>query len=128
MANAWWLFAPPQSSNWGGSLLSKSFAETSVSATVPANYSVTLVNGQDGSITDSSLISAYNLFANPDTVDISLIVSGAASATLATSLISLAESRKDCLVFLSPTLANAVDNAGLEVTDITTFRNSLTSS
>jgi phage tail sheath protein FI len=43
-------------------------------------------------------------------------------------LISTAESRKDVLVFLSPTKSSVVNNAGNEATSILSFRNSLTSS
>ena len=44
------------------------------------------------------------------------------------SLISLAEARKDCLIFLSPELNDVVYNLGNEVTDILALRNSFTSS
>jgi phage tail sheath protein FI len=40
----------------------------------------------------------------------------------------VAEVRKDVIVFASPTLANVVNNSGSEATDISTFRDSLTSS
>jgi phage tail sheath protein FI len=69
------------------------------------------------------------LFANPDAVSISLIVSGPGNATVAGHLISnIAEVRKDCLVFLSPTRASVIDNIGSETTSIITYRDSLTSS
>jgi len=73
------------------------------------------------------VVTAYDLFDPAESVDINLVVSGPADATVATSLISMAETRKDCLVFLSPTKANCVDNAGDEVTDIKTYRDTLTS-
>jgi phage tail sheath protein FI len=40
---------------------------------------------------------------------------------------SLAEVRKDCLVFLSPPKASVVDNAGSELTSVIAYRDSLTS-
>jgi phage tail sheath protein FI len=48
--------------------------------------------------------------------------------TVPDSLIALAESRKDCLIFLSPELNDVVNNSGNEVTDILSLRNSFTSS
>jgi phage tail sheath protein FI len=85
--------------------------------------------GADGTIGTSELVSAYNKFANPDSVDVSLIVSGPGNATLATHLISnIAEVRKDCMVFLSPEESDVVNNAGNETTSIIAYRDSLTSS
>ena len=40
----------------------------------------------------------------------------------------MAETRKDCLIFLSPEKADVVNNAGNEVTDSVAYRNTLTSS
>ena len=40
----------------------------------------------------------------------------------------MAESRKDCVVFLSPTKASVVNNAGSEASAAVTYRNTLTSS
>ena len=89
----------------------------------------TLSAGHDGSLSDSELNTSYNLFGNADSVDVSLLMGGALqSDTVADNLVSIAESRKDCMVFLSPQLTDVVDNAGSETTDITSFRDSITSS
>jgi len=75
------------------------------------------------------LIRGYDFFKDPEIVDISLVLAGATSQTVATHLISnIAEVRKDCLVFLSPRRDDVVDQAGSERANITTFRNLLTSS
>ena len=87
-----------------------------------------LGGGADGTITAANIITAYNFYANPDSIDVSLVVSGTGDATVATSLISLAETRKDCMVFLSPTKASVVDNSGSESSAVITYRDSLTSS
>ena len=84
--------------------------------------------GVDGTISTANVVTAYDYFNNAEAVDVALIVSGPADTTLSTSLISIAESRKDCVVFLSPPKSNVVDNAGSETTAITTYRNTLTSS
>jgi phage tail sheath protein FI len=84
--------------------------------------------GADGTIGNTEVTAAYNFFSNPDLVDVSLLVSGPGNATVAVSLISLVESRKDCMVFLSPLKASVVNNAGSEVTSILSHRAGLTSS
>ena len=118
----WWMAHQPGSSNWG----------TAASGTTYTNlnnpwYS-SLGAGANGTIGNSEIITAYGFFANPDVVDVSLLISGPGNATVAASLISTVESRKDCLVFLSPTRASVVNNAGSESTSILSFRAGLTSS
>ena len=108
-------------STWGTTATNKSFSKLS------ANVTISLIGGVDGTVSTANVVTAYDEFDNADSVDISLVVSGPADATVVTSLISMAETRKDCLVFLSPTKANCVDNAGDEVTDIKTYRDTLTS-
>jgi len=110
------------SSTWGTTATNKSFSNLS------ANVTISLINGADGTISTANVITAYDQFANADSVDISLIVSGPAGTTLAANLITLAGTRKDCLAFLSPEKADCVDNAGSEVTDIKAYRDTLTSS
>ena len=92
-----------------------------------ANVTVSLSGGVDGTVSAANVISGYDYFDPAETVDISLVVGGPATATVATDLISMAETRKDCVVFLSPLKTNVVDNAGNETTDIKTFRDTLTS-
>jgi phage tail sheath protein FI len=93
-----------------------------------ANLTVTLAGGADGTIVAANVISSYNAFSSAESTDISLIISGPADATVITQLRTLAETRKDCLVFVSPEKADCVDNAGDEVTDILAYRNTLSSS
>jgi phage tail sheath protein FI len=108
-------------STWGTTATNKSFSKLS------ANVTISLIGGVDGTVSTANVVTAYDQFDNADSVDISLVVSGPANATLVTSLISMAESRKDCLVFVSPEKADCVDNAGSEVTDIKAYRDTLTS-
>ena len=109
------------SSTWGTASSNVLFTK------LAANVTLSLAGGADGSISTGNVVTAYDLFDSAESVDINLVVSGPADATLAVSLISMAESRKDCLIFLSPSKANCVDNAGDEVTDIKTYRDTLTS-
>jgi len=108
-------------STWGTTATNKSFSRLS------SNVTISLIGGVDGTVSTANVVTAYDQFDNADSVDISLVVSGPANATLVTSLISMAESRKDCLVFVSPEKADCVDNAGSEVTDIKAYRDTLTS-
>jgi phage tail sheath protein FI len=84
--------------------------------------------GADGTIGNTEVTSAYNQFAGEDAVQLSLLISGPGNATIAASLISLVESRKDCMVFLSPTKTSVVNNAGAEAASILSFRAGLASS
>jgi phage tail sheath protein FI len=119
---SWWLGHLPGATNWGNTASGITFTNLNN----PQSYSLSA--GADGTIGNSELITAYDYFANADVVDVSLLISGPGNATVATSLISTAESRKDVLVFLSPTKSSVVNNAGNEATSILSFRNSLTSS
>jgi phage tail sheath protein FI len=107
--------------SWGSSANNTAFAN------LTANVTVSLSGGVDGTISTANVISGYDFFDPAESVDIALVVSGPADATVAVDLISMAESRKDCVVFLSPLKTNVVDNAGSETTSITTYRNTLTS-
>ena len=107
--------------SWGSTANNTAFAN------LTSNVTVSLSGGVDGTISTANVITAYDFFDPAESVDIALVVSGPADATVAVDLISMAESRKDCVVFLSPLKTNVVDNAGSETTAITTYRNTLTS-
>jgi len=118
----WWTGHQPGATNWGSNAQGVTFNEIRVP------FSASMSGGADGTITTANVVSAYAQFANADSVDISLIISGPANQAIATSLISnIAEVRKDCLVFLSPERADVVNNPGNEVTDSLAYRDSLTS-
>lgn len=127
-AYVWWMDhtsnVTASGTAWGNA------ANASLFANLTSNVTVSLSGGVSAdSPTDGNITSALALFANDEQYDISLLPLGAASATVVNYAISsIAEVRKDVIVFASPTLANVVNNAGSEATDITTFRDSLTSS
>lgn len=118
----WWLNHQPGASNWGTSSVAKTFTN------INSPFSASMTAGANGIIANGEITTAYNFFAGEDATEISLLVSGPGNATIATALISLAESRKDCMVFLSPTKSSVVNNAGNETTSILSFRSGLTSS
>lgn len=108
-----------------------------VTTTTP--YTASFVAGADGgdesAIAFADIARAYDAFASPETVDISLVMTGKSrglsnGAQLANYLIdNIAEARKDCVVFISPEYADVVNNTGLDqAADTVTFRNSVTSS
>jgi phage tail sheath protein FI len=107
-------------------------------ATIP--YSKSFIGGRDGvtetTATVASLASAYDLFADASSVDVSLIMAGkatgaSAGAQLANYLIdNIAEVRKDCVVFVSPDKADVVGISvdGTQASSIVTFRQNMRNS
>jgi hypothetical protein len=92
-------------------------------------YTSLLAGGSYTTPTDAQLVLAYDKFKNTEVVDVSLIMAGPHSQTVAEHIVdNIAESRKDCVVFISPGKDDVVNNAGNEVTDITSFRNDFNSS
>lgn len=108
--------------NWGTTVSNKTFANLS------SNVTISLTGGVDGTVATGNVIAAYDLFDSTEAVDISLVISGPANESLADSLITMCEDRKDCIVFLSPEKTDVVNNPGSEVTDTKTYRDTLTTS
>jgi Phage tail sheath protein subtilisin-like domain/Phage tail sheath C-terminal domain len=118
--------------NWGSALATMN---TSNAFAVTSANSFSLVNGQDGTPRQADLQNAVDIFENKERYDISLVFSGDClrsansaieSSTSMNYFIGLANSRKDLVAFVSPPYANSVTSTQ-KATDITTFRNSLTS-
>jgi phage tail sheath protein FI len=70
-------------------------------------YTASFASGADtaaeGSIALADLANAYDLFKDPDIVDVSLVMTGRSSTNLANYVIdNIAEGRKDCVAFISP--------------------------
>lgn len=85
---------------------------------------VSFVQGTDATPTDGNVQIAYQQFASAENVDISLVMTGGHSSTVAANVVSLSVGRRDCVTFVSPALANV--QAADPVSAITNFRNSLT--
>lgn len=114
--------------NGSGAIKSNDFVTEALAPT-----SVALAGGTGGGdLTEVNKINGYDLFKSAEDVDVSFILGGSADVTLATHLISnIAESRKDCIVVLSPERADVVNNnsyAGKETADVIAFRDTLPSS
>jgi phage tail sheath protein FI len=86
-----------------------------------SNFTISFTQGTDGSVVDGNVIASYAQFASSDNVDISLVMSGGHSATVAANTITLAAGRRDCVAFVSPALANV--QAADPVTAVVNFRN-----
>jgi phage tail sheath protein FI len=96
----------------------------------PSN--VSFARGDDGRAPRAAdYINGYNLFKSAQDVDVSLILGGASSSTVAIHILNnICEYRKDCIGIFSPRSADVVNNsgyAGSEVDDIVEFRNFLPS-
>ena len=90
---------------------------------------VSLSGGVDGSdSTDANKITAYRKFKNTEETDIGILLGGESSATVGLELISICETRKDCVAFLSPDKSDVVNAEASEVDNVVDFRNSLGSS
>lgn len=112
-----------ETTTWGSAAANTTFAQSQDA------YTVSLAGGVYGAPSDANIITAYDKFANPEEIDISLIVTGAASQNVSEHIVdNIAEVRRDCVVFISPEYSDVVNNAGDEVTDITTYRNLFNSS
>jgi len=106
--------------NWGNTAANTTFT------TVANPFSRALGGGTTVAATDADVITAFDLFKDADSVDISLMPLGDASTTVINYVIdNIAETRKDCVAFFSPTRASVVNNAGNEVDAIIAFNDSL---
>jgi len=102
----------------------------------PATFRLT--GGADGAneatIDVADLTRAYSAFRNAERIDVSLIMQGKARGGthgegLANWLIdNVAEFRKDCVVFVSPSIEDVVGSPGNEVTNVVEFRRAVRSS
>lgn len=95
---------------------------------------IQLSGGIDEVPTDGDLEFAYDLLANKETLDISLVLTGDASATLQNYIINNvagvdttvdSTARKDCIAFISPPKSAVVNQSGSESDNIMTWLDNL---
>ena len=111
----------------GATAANTTFTTSSGATTLPLSGGT-----DDNSPTIGELTTAYDLFGDAETLDVNLIIGGESPAgadgvTHANNMIALAEGRKDCVVFVSPRVADTVNNA-TAATAVITWANLLTSS
>jgi len=121
----YWMDHNTSGSNWGSAVTGTTF--TAVNTPTLESLSA----GSDGStVTTGELKSAYDKFADADTVDIGLIMAGKCTSTHVDNLITIAENRKDAVVFASPERADVVDitNTNTQTNNVIDFFDNIRSS
>ena len=104
--------------------LGKPLANTNFALMGSLNYQ--LQGGSDDAPSTANTTTAYGLFSNSDEVDVSLVLTGDANIAIQQYVIdNIANSRKDCLAFISPPSANVINQTGNETTNITTWNTAL---
>jgi len=104
--------------NWGSEALNTTFTDVSLPRRLSLN------GGTDQVVTAGALQLGWDLFANADVVDASLLLAGDADLTLSNYIIqSVAEVRKDAVAFVSPPRSVCVNNIGSEADDVVLYRN-----
>ena len=120
-----WMDHNTSGSNWGNTAASTTFTDvTSVS-------NVSLANGANGdTATTAQMKSAYEKFQDAETVDAGLIIAGSGDSTHIDNLITIAESRKDAVVFASPERSDVVNvtNTNTQKDNVVSFFNGVSSS
>lgn len=123
----WWMDHSPVLTDAGTACAGNTF----VNLSTVSNSS--LSGGTDDFVlTDGEKQSAFSLFNNAEQYDVSLIMAGKASATVAQHIIGICESRLDCVAFISPEKTSNGDviigYTSTEISNITAYRDALSSS
>ena len=109
---------------WGNAALNQTFTAGSLE-------NASLSGGANGSdVSVAELKTAYEKFEDADSVDVNLIIAGKGDATHVDNLITIAENRKDAIVFASPERSDVVNvtNANTQTSNVKSFFNSIRSS
>jgi len=121
----YWMDHNPSGSNWGSAASGTTFTDvTSVS-------NVSLQSGSNGTAaTIGQRKTAYEKFEDGETVDVGLIMAGKGDATHIGNLITIAENRKDAVVFASPERSDVVGvaDANTQKSNVVSFFNGIQSS
>ena len=120
----YWTKHNSSGSNWGNAASGTTF--TAVNSPTLSSLS----GGSNGStVTTGQIKTAYDKFADSETVDVGLIIAGPCTATHIENLISLAEARKDCVVFASPERSDVVNvtNSNTQKSNVVSFFSTISS-
>jgi len=121
----YWMDHNSSGTNWGSAASGVTYTA------VTAVSNVSLQSGADGSTrTNAQLLTSYELFKDAETVDVGLIIAGKGDATHIDNLITIAEDRKDAVVFASPERADVVGvtSAATQASNVVGFFNGIRSS
>ena len=119
----WWMEYPVAGTNWGDAAAGTTFVNTT--------DTLDLLGGVDDYVmTAGQQQAAYALFADADMYDISLIIAGKATAATATIIAGIAQTRGDCVAFISPeevvTGFIIIGNTSTETDKVIAYRNAVT--
>lgn len=128
-----WMDHISTGTNWGTDATGTSFASPNVA------YVHTLTGGADGEAyqvsqgatpsnsAEGNLQDAWDLFANKETIKVSMLITGPASEITQQYVFdNIATIRKDCIEYISPRYGDVVNQSGNEATNITlNWNNSL---
>ena len=121
----YWMDHNASGSNWGNAAAGTTYTAVNT----PTNESMSA--GANGSAaTTGQLKTAYEKFEDGETVDVGLIIAGKGDATHIDNLITVAENRKDAVVFASPERADVVNvaNSTTQTTNVKAFFDTIRSS
>ena len=121
----YWMDHNTAGSNWG----SNASGTTFTAVDTPTLES--LSGGANGSsVTTGQKKTAYEKFQDAETVDVGLIIAGSGDGTHVENLITIAEIRKDAVVFASPERADVVNvsNSETQKSNVISFFDSRSSS
>tara|TARA_B100000929_G_scaffold264994_1_gene231783 strand:+ start:4252 stop:6192 length:1941 start_codon:yes stop_codon:yes gene_type:complete len=121
-----WMDHNTSGTNWGNAAAGTTYTAVDTPTTE------SLSGGADGSaVTDGQLKSGYEKFNDADTVDVGLLIAGpSGSSSHIDNLITIAENRKDTVVFASPQRSDVVNiaNSNTQTSNVTDFFNGIRSS
>jgi len=120
----YWMDHNTSGTNWGQ-------PATTPFTNVTAVSNISLQAGSNGSAaTTAQMLTAYEKFEDAETVDVGLIIAGKCDATHVDNLITIAENRKDAVVFASPEREDVVGvaSAASQTTNVVGFFNGIRSS
>ena len=120
----YWTKHHASGSNWGNAASGTTFTAVNTPTLE------TMSGGSNGSaVTTCQIKTAYDKFADSETVDVGLIIAGPCTATHIENLISLAEARKDCVVFASPERSDVVNvtNSNTQKSNVVSFFSTISS-
>ena len=113
--------------------VSYSTTHTTWGSTVAGNFvtlndavTVVLSRGSDDAPTTANTVTAYSRFISADDTDISLVITGDANIAVQQYVIdNIANSRKDCVAFISPPSSAVINQPLNEVMNITDWNTAL---
>ena len=118
----YWTDHPAGESTWGTSQAATAFT----SGFTTAEATVSLSGGVDDSPEAGDLQTSWALFQDAEQIDVNLLIAGNLDNTSQKYVQdNIAKVRKDCVSFHGPQLSSVVNNAGSEVTSITSDKGSL---